>query len=371
MPRMTISRSRLCVALAWALPLAVPAVAGAQEAQRPATHTVRRGDTLWDLARQYLGDPFLWPQIYRLNTDVVEDPHWIYPGEVLRLVPGEGVRAVPGEDTPAPDQAAEPQAEAWAEYPMPEFAQRQPGTQMTALRAYTDPDYYALRSGEFYSAAFLTEERPLPYGAVLGPVTPPQIRNLTERQSASIWTTIGVQAPDGGSYATGDTLLVLQRENGWSGYGDIVVPTGLVRVTGQAGRQYTAEVVALFGPVRQDQEVLPAERFAPGPKAQPVPATEAFEGRVLGGRHLRELKVPQSQLFLDVGRDAGVRPGDVFEIRRRPGPRDRGADSIDELMATGQVVHVGARSATLLLIRVIQPDIAPGTPARRVARLPG
>ena len=34
---------------------------------------MKTGDTLWDIARLYLSDPFLWPEIYRLNTAVVED----------------------------------------------------------------------------------------------------------------------------------------------------------------------------------------------------------------------------------------------------------------------------------------------------------
>jgi LysM domain len=52
------------------------------------THTIVSGDTLWALAQQYYGNPYLWPQLWESNTWIT-DAHWIYPGDVL-LVEGEG-----------------------------------------------------------------------------------------------------------------------------------------------------------------------------------------------------------------------------------------------------------------------------------------
>lgn len=45
-------------------------------------HVIVRGDTLWDLAAHYLGDPYLWPQIWERNP-YIRDSHWIYPGDPL------------------------------------------------------------------------------------------------------------------------------------------------------------------------------------------------------------------------------------------------------------------------------------------------
>lgn len=52
------------------------------------THTIKAGDTLWELAQQYYSNPYLWPQLWESNTWIT-DAHWIYPGDVL-FVGGEG-----------------------------------------------------------------------------------------------------------------------------------------------------------------------------------------------------------------------------------------------------------------------------------------
>jgi hypothetical protein len=50
----------------------------------PDIHTVRRGDTLWDLCGHYLGDSWEWPRIWSYNPDI-RNPNWIYPGDEIRM----------------------------------------------------------------------------------------------------------------------------------------------------------------------------------------------------------------------------------------------------------------------------------------------
>ncbi len=55
----------------------------------PDRHVVKRGDTLWDIASLFLRDPWLWPEIWYFNPQI-ENPHLIYPGDVLALVYVDG-----------------------------------------------------------------------------------------------------------------------------------------------------------------------------------------------------------------------------------------------------------------------------------------
>jgi hypothetical protein len=56
-------------------------------------YTVKPGDTLWDLSGRFLNNPWYWPKVWSFNPEI-PNPHFIYPGSVVRLHPG-------GEEGPA------------------------------------------------------------------------------------------------------------------------------------------------------------------------------------------------------------------------------------------------------------------------------
>lgn len=58
-------------------------------ADAPNEYVVKTGDTLWDISKVFLRDPWYWPEIWYVNPQV-ENPHLIYPGDVLKLVYIEG-----------------------------------------------------------------------------------------------------------------------------------------------------------------------------------------------------------------------------------------------------------------------------------------
>jgi len=49
-----------------------------------AFHMVVKGDTLWDIAGRYLGNPYLWPQIWEANS-YIKRARLIYPGDPVFL----------------------------------------------------------------------------------------------------------------------------------------------------------------------------------------------------------------------------------------------------------------------------------------------
>jgi hypothetical protein len=86
------------------LPIAVFADELQLKENAPDRYVVVKGDTLWDISAKFFKDPWKWPQIWGYNKDTIQNPHWIYPGNVVFLDPGTHTLKV--DDGTSPDTAS-------------------------------------------------------------------------------------------------------------------------------------------------------------------------------------------------------------------------------------------------------------------------
>ena len=229
-----------------------------------------------------------------------------------------------------------------------------------------------LRRSEFYSSGFLTENQKLPFGQVLGPVTPAaDPRQQRQRQRAAVLDHRDRGAPrrhlpDRRHAARGAARprrssptarwSCRPASSGWS--------TRCRAATSPTSSPSTA-------PIRNGQRVLPVEKFTPSGECP----RGAGDRRRAGHVHRRP-RPPGSQGAPDgrVPRTRAARTASRRATCSRSGAGPSGSPDgrqlINEVMATMQVVHVRDHTATARLLNILSPDIPPGTDARQVAKLP-
>ena len=351
-----------------------------------------RGDNLWDLSQTYLGNPFLWPEIYRINRDVVEDPHWIYPGEVLRL-PGPGdttiaVSQLPEGQLPAPTAPALPPGAAvdtaGANPAAPTIFGRGagrapagigvPSRSSGVLAAVNPAPRTTVKSGEVLAAPYVDREGgPRGYGKIIKVADIPGVAAFDQRFGFQPYDKVLIAPPAGYVAPEGERYLAVRLGPVLEDQGQIIIPTGVVEVF-QSARSVTgavAKIVRIFNEMTTYDRLIPIDTAGIGTTTRPLPVADGPSAEITWIYGEPVLPSVQNFIVLNVSSLNGVRMGDEFIIFKPAAKAEEGLPREREtLIAKAQVVRSTPYGVSAVIIGQEQPSIKEGMSARLSAKMP-
>jgi len=282
----------------------------------PDDYVIQKGDTLWDLGQKWLGNPFLWPQIWDLNR-YVQDSHWIYPGDPL-VKPGQPT-VVPPEGPPTGAAGGEGEGEAQAQAPAapppsaPASAAGRPARRLMPLAwghdvycsGYIDPEHQ-------FSSLWVAGRELERMGVGTGDVI---YLNQGRKQ--------GIEA--GMDFAVLRKAWPVSHPVSEKPLGDMIQRLGRVRVLCAQDETAMGVIVEGCEPIYDSDELLPWKDI-PIPDAQ-APAFDRYCAEPSGGLQGYVVTIKDRVdaagagqiIYTDLGEPSGVRPGQFLSLYRDNG----------------------------------------------------
>jgi nucleoid-associated protein YgaU len=348
----------------------------------PEIYVIVKGDTLWDLSQKFLNNPWYWPKIWSLNA-YIENPHWIYPGNKLKIIPGQG-----GPQAPAQvEQAPEPMNE---ERPQSEIANQVDTTPPEAA------DLAVVRKGsrEFdqsSTAVSISGKLAFKPPAVLsvrdsGLVSPEEMRlagsldaSFEEKDMLSTFDTAYVRFPRNAEVNIGDRIILFRPT------GDIVQPVTGRKLGTQTETMGEAKVISFNGELATVQITRTWEEIERGDLARPWTDQNVKVAPKPNNRELKGIIVSavrrgvttygeSNEVFIDRGASDGVEVGNTFAvIRKGDGLRDAAVDgNAHNMGATGaraRGVAVPNENVGLLLVIDVKDRLSTAVVVKSVKEL--
>ena len=311
--------------------LILPGFALAQQAS--GSHAVVDGDTLWDLAQTYYGDPFDWRRIWEANRAQIDDPNLILPGQTL-VIPGTTADVT---EVVVETPAAEPTAPASGSVRTIFYSDT--SVMRAGVVRAADVQYTSVPRDLVYSAPWLTGFEGDPeHTGVLDGSAGGRNRGATVRSYERVRVTMD------GAARVGDQLQVFEVGRVIEDVGRVVLPTGLITVSelvdggviGVVTREYRRIVPGQFiGP-------LPGYDLSPGQYAEAVSSDAA--AMVMGFASTATLRNLGHVAFLDVGAADGITLGDEFTLYNPSDPDDVEGSlqvvGVTDGIAAARIVHI-------------------------------
>jgi hypothetical protein len=320
------------------------------------SYLIQRGDTLWDLANKWLGDPHLWPQVWDQNRYIL-DSHWIYPGDPL-AVPGKP-NVVPPEGPPTTTSEAQPPAgEETAAAAAPEATESHPSAPTTPAMIQLADEH------DLYCSGWVDEKHEPSTLTVAGSELEKTMQAGGDIVFLSQGRNQGVAAGAEYLVVRPDHKVIHPATN--ESIGVYMQRMGHVRVLCAQENTATAVILGSCEPVRAGDELLPWKEM-PSPMLERVPAVDRCmepsglaQGWVVdGGADELHSVGGGNVVATDLGDAAGIRPGSLLTLFRDNGDLPRvilgqavvltvdGGTSTVKVLHTSREVKCGDRAEVL------------------------
>ncbi|MBI5902039.1 MAG: LysM peptidoglycan-binding domain-containing protein [Deltaproteobacteria bacterium] len=300
---------------------------GGGEAQEAVLYTIVRRDTLWDISKRFLKNPFKWPRIWKLNP-YIKNPDLIYPGDIVKVSPDgievNGVKVAGKEFTgaalpmvallpekieDAPDSVKEKKVELESEA-MPEVKAevKAPEEAKPAPLAEKFKSHDILRKG-FISKAGLDAS-----GAVIGTKEKKLLMNGGDEVMASFKTGAGVNAGDRFTIFTAGIKLKHPVTNQTVGYATNILGSLVVTKTGDVAE---ALIERSYKEIEQGAKLMPYKEVPPA--VEMLDAEADVTGHIVASLEGEGYFGKGDIVYIDKGSSDGLKTGNTMRIYKDSG----------------------------------------------------
>lgn len=309
----------------------IPCFALAAEQEEPTIYVIKQGDTLWGLSERFIKDPNYWPSMWSKNSQVT-NPHFIYPGQKVRVFP-DRLEFVPKDQAASAPQRAVPAKDVET---FQEFA---------AEKSYTI----------FGSEGFLMEKDVKPAGTLIGV----QNDRILAGDDDIVYTDIGTAqgAKGGEKYSVFRKDSTVTHPVTSEVMGTKIIPLGVIQLTDLESKSSRALVS------RASREISPGSYLMPYKenRRREIPlkmATRELRGYILESFSGISIIAAGDIVYIDLGSAQGAEPGNMLYIVRDVTLDQRYAEGrIDklpqELLGALVILETGKKVATALVVKSI------------------
>ncbi len=301
----------------------------------PKVHIVREKDTLWDISKKYLNNPFKWEEVWDKNK-FIANPHRIYPGD--NIVIPEAFDDIEVEKEVS--ETAEPQTPIQAVEEVKEIDEdRIPVLPVVALQPPPPPppQKIPLTTVKVLASAGYIIQKESEKGIIFDSPETRTIFGIGDTVYINMGGKEGVKAGD--KFTIYKPLRSVTHPITDKNMGVLIEILGELEVKEVREDNSTATIIESFTTIEignklKDREDMTVPMIDPAAKIEP----KDIKGYIIDTKDQRETVAAGDIVYIDVGIDTGVSAGDRFTILKSEGQIEKKVKKGGEIKAPKVVI---------------------------------